>query len=161
MSFQSSGRALVDGVSRDSRRGTIVLGVTVSDAHVVANHLIAMYLWRQGFEVVNLGACTPTKEFMETASRVSDLTAVLIGSLNGHAREDLADLPQWRAHYGITAPVVVGGNLSVGAVKGEQVARDLHALSVDMVLRHPHKAVRIFSARASREASTCLQSCGH
>jgi methylaspartate mutase sigma subunit len=118
-------------------QGTVVLGVAASDAHVVANHLIAMLLRRHHFEVINLGACTPTEEFMKTASRVTGLAAVLIGSLNGHATADLADLPRLRARYGVTAPVIVGGNLSVGAIKDDRVMRELLALGVDMVLKHP------------------------
>jgi methylaspartate mutase sigma subunit len=129
---------------RAKGRGTVVLGVAASDAHVVANHLIAMYLRRLQFEVVNLGACTPTEDFMRAASRASDLVAVLIGSLNGHALEDLADLPRLRQQYRIAAPVLVGGNLSVGAIKDDRVARELRALGVDMVLQHPHQLVGAF-----------------
>lgn len=129
-------------------RGTIVLGVAASDAHVVANHLIAMYLRHQGFEVVNLGACTPTEAFMQAASEATGLVAVLIGSLNGHALDDLADLPALRQRYGISAPIMVGGNLSVGAIKNDQVIADLHALGVDVVLQHPRQVVGALDALA-------------
>ncbi|WP_250465954.1 MULTISPECIES: cobalamin-dependent protein [unclassified Caballeronia] len=129
-------------------RGTIVLGVAVSDPHVVANHLIAMYLRRQNFKVINLGACTSSEEFMQAASQADDLVAILIGSLNGHARADLADLPELRARYDVTAPIIVGGNLSVGAVKSDQVVQDLHALGVDMVLRHPREVMHVLSNMA-------------
>lgn len=135
-----------------ANRGTVVLGVAASDAHVVANHLIAMLLRRHRFEVVNLGACTPTEDFMKTASRLPDLVAVLIGSLNGHAVADLADLPLLRTRYGVTAPVIVGGNLSVGAIKDDRVVRDLLALGVDMVLQHPSQlpgALQMLAAKGA------------
>ncbi|KJV26723.1 hypothetical protein VI06_16355 [Aquitalea magnusonii] len=119
----------------------MVLGVAASDAHVVANHLIAMYLRRQHFNVINLGACTPTEEFMAAASEADQLVAVLIGSLNGHALEDLADLPELRQRYGVNAPVIVGGNLSVGAIKNDDVITRLHALGVDTILQHPRQIV--------------------
>jgi methylaspartate mutase sigma subunit len=122
-------------------RGTVVLGVAASDAHVVANHLIAMFLRRQQFEVINLGACTPTEDFMRAASQASDVVAVLIGSLNGHALDDLADLPRLRHQYRIDAPVLVGGNLSVGAIKDDRVVRELQRLGVDMVLQHPRQLI--------------------
>src|SRR5688572_27819901 len=134
--------------------GTVVLGVTASDAHVVANHLIAMFLRRQGFEVINLGACTPTEDFMQAASRAHNLVAVLIGSLNGHALDDLADLPRLKRRYGVTAPILAGGNLSVGAIKNDQAKRALHALGVDMVLQHPRElsgALRMLGSRSTRE----------
>jgi methylaspartate mutase sigma subunit len=123
------------------QRGSIVLGVAASDAHVVANHLIAMYLRRLGFAVVNLGACTPTEDFMRAASRCDDLVAVVIGSLNGHALDDLADLPQLKSQYGVTAPIVVGGNLSVGAIKSDEVFEQLTVLGVDSILTHPGQLV--------------------
>lgn len=122
-------------------RGAIVMGVAASDAHVVANHLIAMYLRRLGFNVVNLGACTPTEDFMRAASSCDDLVAVVIGSLNGHALDDLADLPTLKLQYQVTAPIVVGGNLSVGAIKSDEVLEKLTALGVDCVLSHPAQLI--------------------
>lgn len=133
------------------QRGTIVLGVAASDAHVVANHLIAMYLRRLGFTIINLGACTPTEDFMRAASACSDLVAVVIGSLNGHALEDLADLPGLKASYRVTAPVVVGGNLSVGAIKTDEVIERLNALGVDIVLAHPGQLVDALRALGWRD----------
>jgi methylaspartate mutase sigma subunit len=134
--------------------GTVVLGVAASDAHVVANHLIAMFLRQQGFEVINLGACTPTEDFMQAASQAHNLAAVLIGSLNGHALEDLADLPRLKQQYDVTAPILVGGNLSVGAIKNDQATQALHALGVDMVLQHPRQlssTLRMLESRSTQE----------
>jgi methylaspartate mutase sigma subunit len=122
-------------------RGTVILGVAASDAHVVANHLIAMFLRRQNFEVINLGACTPTEDFMRAASQAPNVVAVLIGSLNGHALDDLADLPRLRRQYQVNAPVMVGGNLSVGAIKDDRVMCELFALGVDLVLQHPRQLI--------------------
>lgn len=122
-------------------KGTVVLGVTASDSHVVANHLIAIFLRAQGFQVINLGPCTPTEEFMRTASETPDLAAVLIGSLNGHAVEDLSDLPHWRAVHKVRAPVIVGGNLSVGALKSGDAVRALLGLGIDAVADHPRQLV--------------------
>lgn len=118
----------------ESERPVVILGVAASDPHVVANHLIAMHLRDNGFEVVNLGACTPLLEFMEAWQRHPSALAILIGSLNGHAAEDLAGLAELRRDFQVRCPVVVGGNLSVGAVKdGGETAR-LLADGVDAVL---------------------------
>lgn len=115
-------------------RPLVILGVAASDPHVVANHLIAMHLRDNGFEVVNLGACTPVPEFMEAWQRHPSALAILIGSLNGHAAEDLAGLADFKREFQVRCPVAVGGNLSVGAVKsGEERAR-LLADGVDAVL---------------------------
>ncbi len=122
-------------------RGRVALGVAASDAHVVANHLIAMLLRQQGFDVINLGACTPTEDFMRAAANDPEVIAVLIGSLNGHALDDLADLPALKARYRVTAPIMVGGNLSVGAIKSDAVFDALRDLGVDMVLHHPRQLI--------------------
>jgi len=112
----------------------VILGVTASDAHVVGNHLIAFWLREKGFEVVNLGACTPVTEFAEAARNHPDAEALLIGSLNGHAAADLQGLAEAKTSGDIRCPVVIGGNLSVGADKKESDLRRFFSLGVDHVL---------------------------
>jgi methylaspartate mutase sigma subunit len=112
----------------------IILGVAASDAHAVANHLIAHLLRARDYEVVNLGTCTPIAEFIEAHRAHPDALAVLVGSLNGHARDDLAELPAARAAGELSLPVIVGGNLSVGSEKDGQEAQRLLDLGVDHVL---------------------------
>ncbi len=112
----------------------VILGVAASDAHAVANQLIAMMLRQQGFVVINLGVCTPLEEFAEAYRAHPQAEAVLIGSLNGHAYEDLKDLPQLRSAGQLACPIIVGGNLSVGSHKGPETANRLRALGVDHIL---------------------------
>ncbi|MEU6231114.1 cobalamin-dependent protein [Streptomyces sp. NPDC047042] len=113
---------------------TVILGVAASDSHVVANHLIAHALRAEGFQVVNLGACTSVAEFAEAYSEHPEAEAVIIGSLNGHAHGDLQDLPAARAAGKLRCPVILGGNLSVGSYKGAADHERLYALGVDVVL---------------------------
>lgn len=112
----------------------VILGVARSDAHAVANHLIAMRLRESGFTVVNLGVCTPLEEFAEAHTAHPDAEAVIIGSLNGHAYEDLRDLPVLRSSGLLQVPVIVGGNLSVGSRKSERDHERLYELGVDYIL---------------------------
>ena len=58
----------------------LILGVAASDSHAVANILIARYLRGLGFEVVNLGPCTPVAEFARACRDHPAAEAVLIGS---------------------------------------------------------------------------------
>ncbi|MDW4909334.1 cobalamin-dependent protein [Streptomyces sp. ADMS] len=113
---------------------TVILGVAASDSHVVANHLIAHALRAEGFQVVNLGACTSVAEFAEAHGEHPEAEAVIIGSLNGHAHGDLQDLPAARAAGRLGCPVILGGNLSVGSYKGAADHERLYALGVDVVL---------------------------
>jgi methylaspartate mutase sigma subunit len=119
---------------RHEKTRTVILGVAASDSHVVANHLIAHELRARGFTVVNLGACTSVAEFADAHAEHPETEAVIIGSLNGHAREDLQDLPAARAAGRLGCPVIVGGNLSVGSHKHASDDDRLYALGVDEVL---------------------------
>jgi methylaspartate mutase sigma subunit len=119
-------------MSKNSR--TVILGVARSDAHAVANHLIALRLRESGFTVVNLGVCTPLEDFADAFAANPDAEAVIIGSLNGHAYEDLHDLPALRAAGRLLCPVVVGGNLSVGSHKDGREKERLRSLGIDHLL---------------------------
>jgi methylaspartate mutase sigma subunit len=115
-------------------RRCVILAVAASDAHVVANVLIAAELRRHGFYVVNLGPCTPISTICDAAERHPQAEAVLIGSLNGHAHEDLRELPRARREREFDLPVILGGNLSVGAEKGESDLSRLYELGVTRIL---------------------------
>lgn len=113
---------------------TVILGVAASDAHAVANQLIHRHLRGHGFTVINLGVCTPLTEFADALEAEPAAEAVLIGSLNGHAYEDLHDLPGLRAQGRLWRPVVLGGNLSLGAHKQSADLDRLTELGVDHIL---------------------------
>ncbi|MEV6395103.1 cobalamin-dependent protein [Streptomyces sp. NPDC051907] len=138
----------------EHRRGRLViLGVAASDAHAVANHLIAMRLRQDGFVVVNLGVCTPLEEFADAVDANPGAEAVIVGSLNGHAYEDLRGLPRLRAAGRMNVPVVLGGNLCVG---GDDTAADRQALldlGVDHILGDPDALTPLLDAlRPARPA---------
>ncbi|MGO4754706.1 cobalamin-dependent protein [Streptomyces sp. 2MCAF27] len=117
------------------RSRLVIIGVAASDAHAVANRLIDVQLRMHGFDVINLGVCTPLSEFAQAHTAHPHAEAVIIGSLNGHVCEDLRDLPRLRAAGLLNCPVIVGGNLSVGSHKDEQdEERRLRGLGVDHVL---------------------------
>ncbi len=113
---------------------TVILGVTASDAHAVANRLIAMRLEQDGYRVVNLGPCTPVSEFVACFGARPDALAIAIGSLNGHAVEDLAPLREAKDQGMLRCPVIVGGNLSVSDAGRGAAAAALRDLGVDYVL---------------------------
>jgi len=134
------------GLCSGRGRGKVILGVAASDPHVVANHLIAHMLRAQGYDVINLGACTPLAEFAETYARHPDALAILIGSLNGHAKADLFALADIKREYNIRCPVILGGNLSVGSSKELGVDEQFRRLGVDAVLSRPELVASSLSA---------------
>lgn len=126
----------------------VILGVAASDAHAVANQLIAIMLRQQGFVVINLGVCTPLEEFADAYRAHPQAEAILIGSLNGHAYEDLKRLPQLRSAGQLACPIIVGGNLSVGSHKSPESANRLRALGVDHILEDAHQLPNLLNQLA-------------
>ncbi|GAA0448553.1 cobalamin-dependent protein [Streptomyces stramineus] len=140
-----------------SERRLVILGVAASDSHAVANHLIAHALRGLGFEVENLGTCTPVEEFALACEQHPEAEAVIIGSLNGHIHEDLRDLPAAREAGRIPCPVIVGGNLSVGSKKDPRDLQRLRDLGVDRILEDPSQLLAALDAlRADRAAARRL-----
>ncbi|GES28775.1 cobalamin-dependent protein [Streptomyces angustmyceticus] len=137
---------------------TVILGVAASDSHAVANHLIAYSLRGAGFDVVNLGTCTPVEEFAATCHEHADAEAVIIGSLNGHIHEDLRGLAEAKESGQIACPVIVGGNLSVGSHKDASAHERLYALGVDHILIDPAELPALLNKlRAARHRTTPLR----
>ncbi|EYF05459.1 cobalamin-dependent protein [Chondromyces apiculatus] len=119
--------------------GKVILGVAASDAHAVANHLIAHYLRGLGFQVINLGVCTPVSEFMGAYDEHRDALAIAIGSMNGHALQDLRELKLLKQRHQVRCPVILGGNLSVGSRKRDGLEADLQEVGVTMILESPEQ----------------------
>lgn len=92
-------------------RGTIVIGSTASDAHVVPIFLISVELERLGFRIENLRGFNSAAAFAEAVRRV-DARALVISNNNGQAFDDLAGLPE--ALDGSPVPVLLGGHFHVG-----------------------------------------------
>jgi methylaspartate mutase sigma subunit len=140
-------------VTANTAPRVVILGVAASDAHAVANQLIAMMLRQKGFVVINLGVCTPLEEFAEAHRTHPHAEAVLIGSLNGHAYEDLKALPQLRSAGQLACPIIVGGNLSVGSHKSPETADRLSALGVDHILEDAHQLPALLNRLAGDRAA--------
>jgi methylaspartate mutase sigma subunit len=146
---------------QDGAAVTVILGVAASDAHVVANQLIAFQLRYLGYHVVNLGACTPVSQFVACATEHPDALAIVIGSVNGHAVEDLTPLRTAKAAGLVPCPVIAGGNLSVGSSKTGREAAALHRLGVDHVLTEISELIALLGElRAARFTSRSGRICG-
>ena len=120
-------------------RPKIILCVAASDAHVVGNHMIAMFLRDNGINVINLGAATPIDEIMEAYQCHRDALAIVIGSLNGHAVDDLAGLGVAKRNYQVRCPVFLGGNLSIGSQKTDREREALLKDGVTEIVTEPEQ----------------------
>ena len=92
------------------QKGKIILGVTKSDSHVVANRLIKLSLVQHGYDVINLGVCTPISDFMDAYSENQDAICIAIGNLNGHVIPDTRELSFLKKKYRVRCPVIIGGS---------------------------------------------------
>ncbi|MFT4597683.1 MAG: methanogenic corrinoid protein MtbC1 [Paracrocinitomix sp.] len=108
---------------RGQRRGTIVLGAFAGDPHALPSAMLSDLLSDRRFDVIDLGANTPTESFVSVAQSCDDLVGVgmcgmfdsLIPQALAQAREMRASLPE--------AYLVVGGPAiaRAGLVGFEQV----------------------------------------
>lgn len=90
------------------KRGTIVIGAPQGDHHAVPSAMASDLLRGQGFNVIDLGANTPSQSFLDALSSVDDLIAAGIcatRSENEAAIEDTIEL----IHHDAGCPVVLGG----------------------------------------------------
>ena len=137
-------------LQHSGQQDKIILGVAASDSHVVANYLISFYLRDQGFEVINLGVCTPLADFMRAYDEHRDALAIAIGSMNGHALEDLRELEMLKQRHQVHCPIIVGGNLSVGSQKRETLAEEFKAVGVSMILESPEQLLHTLPQQSHR-----------
>jgi methylaspartate mutase sigma subunit len=133
-----------------AERGLVILGVAESDAHAVANQLIAYHLRSHGFAVLNLGACTSIGEFADTCGQHPEALAVVIGTTNGHALEDLQALRQAKDRLEISCPVILGGKLWIGSNKPIDIEERLAALGVNYIIDRPSDLVRLLESLPPR-----------
>ena len=131
----------------------IIIGVAKSDAHAVANQLITMTLREHGYRVINLGVCTPVEAFVEAFRLHPDTEAILIGSLNGHAYDDLYPLKRAKREGAITCPVIIGGNLSIGKEKDARLHDRLRGIGVDYILDGSEEILSLLAALESGNLS--------
>ena len=111
----------------------VVTGVVGNDIHVVANRLIDISLQNKGYEVFNLGVNTTIQEFIDAVIE-TDANMLLISSLNGEASGQCRDLANLKKQYNLNNVLfVIGGNLSVGEAKVEDIIPEFKGYGFDLV----------------------------
>jgi methanogenic corrinoid protein MtbC1 len=95
-------------VGRGTRRGTIVLGAAPGDHHGLPSALLADVLRHRRFEVIDLGADTPARSFVDACGQRDRVLAVGVCATVKHDRA-VRDVVQALRGAGVTAPVVAGG----------------------------------------------------
>lgn len=100
---------------------TLVTGVIGADTHIVDNRILSMALEKEGFNVITLGALTPSEDFIKAAIETA-ADAILVSSLYGQGELDCRGFRDMCVEAGLEDIVLyVGGNLVVGKQSWEEV----------------------------------------
>jgi methanogenic corrinoid protein MtbC1 len=94
---------------RGRKRGVVVVAAPAGETHALPGAMVSDLLRGAGFEVIDLGADTPTASIVEAAEHATRLAVVLIGvTSSGHDKAVRAAITALRA-AGVEAPILVGG----------------------------------------------------
>lgn len=115
-------------------RGTVVIGATASDAHVVSLFLATLMMQDEGYDVFNRGCQNTTTELFEALPDDDRPLCYIIVNQNGHAISDLRDMPAARRRAAVDAPIALAGHYVVGASDDEVQRATLADLGVDVFL---------------------------
>jgi methylmalonyl-CoA mutase cobalamin-binding subunit len=92
-------------------KGTIIMGGTESDTHVVSLYVAALMLQEAGYRVINRACQNPVAELMAEPPGGGPVLAYVVCNQNGHALEDLRNLRQFKP---AATPVILGGHYTLG-----------------------------------------------
>lgn len=109
----------------------LVTGVIGADTHIVGNRILSMALEEAGFEVVTLGALTPSEDFVKAAIETA-AEAIMVSSLYGQGELDCRGFRDMCIEAGLEDILIyVGGNLVVGKQDWADVERRFLAMGFD------------------------------
>jgi len=92
-------------------KGTVIMGGTESDIHVVSLYVASIMLQEAGYRVVNRACQNPVAELMAEPPGGEPVLAYVVCNQNGHALEDLRALRQFKP---AATPVILGGHYTLG-----------------------------------------------
>lgn len=118
----------------NTTKGTVIIGGTKSDAHVVSIHLVALLLRENGYEVVNRSCMNETEALLDISNIFDDPLAIIIVNQNGQAIDDLKTLSESKENNGVQAPIILGGHYWVGCHDRAKFDQILIAEGIDYCL---------------------------
>ena len=111
----------------------LVTGVIGADTHIVGNRILSMALEEAGFEVITLGALTPSEDFVKAAIETA-ADAIMVSSLYGQGELDCRGFRDLCIEAGLEDILIyVGGNLVVGKQDWAEVEQRFLEMGFDRV----------------------------
>jgi methylaspartate mutase sigma subunit len=120
-------------------RPTVLVGSIPSDSHSWNLAYLQLLLEEQGFDVMNLGPCTPVEDFVRWCEDI-DPALVVVSSVNGHGRLEALRVVQALRPQGMR--LVAGGMLSTSPHEDAKVASELSSGGFDAVFTGPDAVAR-------------------
>ena len=109
----------------------LVTGVIGADTHIVGNRILSMALEEAGFDVIALGALTPSEDFVKAAIETA-ADAIMVSSLYGQGELDCRGFRDMCIEAGLEDILIyVGGNLVVGKQDWTDVERRFIEMGFD------------------------------
>lgn len=114
-----------------ARGRKLVTGVIGADTHIVGNRILSMALEEAGFEVIALGALTPSEDFVKAVIETA-ADAIMVSSLYGQGELDCRGFRDMCIEAGLEDILIyVGGNLVVGKQDWTDVERRFIEMGFD------------------------------
>jgi methylmalonyl-CoA mutase cobalamin-binding subunit len=106
-----------------------------SDSHMWNLIYIQLFLQEHGYEVNNIGCCTPIDLLMQKYIEQQP-ELIVISTINGHGYvEGRAIIEAFKSRFGDNCPkMVIGGKLSIDPSENPQIRQHLMSLGFDEVL---------------------------
>ncbi len=142
-------------MSASNSKGTVILGGTESDSHVVSIFLCALMLEEEGYDVVNLGCMCPAAELFGNHGIDGLIVAHVVCNQNGHALEDLRLAMTAKR---TDAPIILGGHYTLGCHDKAAQQRQLRQCGIDLFVESLDALVGVLNGIAANRSTANDQS---
>jgi methylmalonyl-CoA mutase cobalamin-binding subunit len=139
---------------RKGNKGTVIVGGTESDTHVVSLYVASIMLEEAGYRVINRACQNPVAELMaEPPPGGGPVLAYVVCNQNGHALEDLRALRQFKS---AATPVILGGHYTLGCHDKHAQQGRLRELGVDYFVETLEEVLPMLEQFAAQQTASQL-----
>ena len=138
---------------RKGNKGTVIVGGTESDTHVVSLYVASIMLEEAGYRVINRACQNPVAELMAEPPGGGPVLAYMVCNQNGHALEDLRTLRQFKP---AATPVILGGHYTLGCHDKDAQQGRLREAGVDHFVETLEEVLPMLEQFAAQQAASQL-----
>jgi methylmalonyl-CoA mutase cobalamin-binding subunit len=120
--------------AKTNSKGSIIIGATESDPHVVSLFLARVYLEEEGYDVIYRGCQSSVDELITDVDRDLDLICYIFVNQNGHAVSDLRNLRKRKDELAVSVPICLAGHYTVPTACIDEVRKSLRHAGIDLFI---------------------------